>query len=69
LFADARQPERQTANENVAAAQPNINPLEFQRLAVRRFFFSDNIKISKFVLSEIVAFEPGVNPCIPRSPF
>jgi hypothetical protein len=39
--------------------QPDVNPLEleFQRLAVRRFIFSQNINLSAFVPSEIVAFE------------
>ena len=38
---------------------PAIHPLdlEFQRLAVRRFIFSNNINLSEFVPSEIVAFE------------
>ncbi|MDR1723325.1 MAG: hypothetical protein LBR84_05210 [Tannerella sp.] len=34
----------------------NLLELEFQRLAVRRFIFSQNIKLSEFVPSEIVAF-------------
>ncbi|MDR0384879.1 MAG: hypothetical protein LBH60_02230, partial [Prevotellaceae bacterium] len=39
--------------------QTDVNPLEleFQRLAVRRFIFSNNIRLSEFVPSEIVAFE------------
>ncbi|MDR0572597.1 MAG: hypothetical protein LBG96_00955 [Tannerella sp.] len=45
--------------QNMVAEQPNIHPLEleFQRLAVRRFIFSNNINLSEFVPSEIVAFE------------
>ncbi len=38
---------------------PDVNPLDltFQRLAVRRFIFSNNINLSEFVPSEIVAFK------------
>ncbi len=38
---------------------PDVNPtdLSFQRLAVRRFIFSNNITLNEFVPSEIVAFE------------
>ncbi len=38
---------------------PDVDPLElsFQRLAVRRFIFSNNITLNEFVPSEIVAFE------------
>jgi hypothetical protein len=59
LFTGSRQSDQQTTDENVVAEQPNINPLdlEFQRLAVRRLIFSDNIRLSEFVPSEIVAFE------------
>lgn len=37
---------------------PDVNPLDltFQRLAVRRFIFSNNINLSEFVPSEIVSF-------------
>lgn len=39
--------------------KPDVNPLDlsFQRLAVRRFIFSNNITLNEFVPSEIVAFE------------
>ena len=45
--------------QNRIVEQPAIHPLdlEFQRLAVRRFIFSNNINLSEFVPSEIVAFE------------
>lgn len=38
---------------------PDVNPtdLVFQRLAVRRFIFSNNINLNEFIPSEIVAFE------------
>lgn len=38
---------------------PDVNPLDlsFQRLAVRRFIFSNNLLLNEFVPSEIVAFE------------
>lgn len=47
------------AAENRTACHPNVNPLDlsFQRLAVRRFIFSNNIVLNEFVPSEIVAFE------------
>ena len=39
--------------------RPDVNPLDlsFQRLAVRRFIFSNNLILNEFVPSEIVAFE------------
>ena len=39
--------------------KPDVNPLDlsFQRLAVRRFIFSNNIKLNEFVPAEIVSFE------------
>lgn len=39
--------------------KPDVNPLDlsFQRLAVRRFIFSNNLILNEFVPSEIVAFE------------
>jgi hypothetical protein len=45
--------------QNSVSGQPDVSPLEleFQRLAVRRFIFSDNIRLSEFVPSEIVAIE------------
>lgn len=38
---------------------PDINPLdlEFQRLAVRRFIFSNNLILNEFIPSEIVSFK------------
>ena len=38
---------------------PNVNPLdlEFQRLAVRRFIFSNNLDLNEFLPSEIVSFK------------
>jgi hypothetical protein len=38
---------------------PDVNPLDlsFQRLAVRRFIFSNNLLLNEFVPAEIVAFE------------
>lgn len=43
-------------NEN---SDPDVKPtdLSFQRLAVRRFIFSNNINLSEFIPSEIVAFK------------
>jgi hypothetical protein len=48
-----------SAENAVVTEQPNVHPLdlEFQRLSVRRFIFSNNINLSEFVPSEIVAFE------------
>lgn len=39
--------------------EPDVDPadLSFQRLAVRRFIFSNNINLSEFVPTEIVAFK------------
>ncbi len=47
----------------VASGLPEVNPLdlEFKRLAVRRFIFSNNIPLSEFVPSEIVSF-PSMHP-------
>ncbi|GAB6012257.1 glycoside hydrolase family protein [Viscerimonas tarda] len=44
--------------ENIPNADKDITPmdLKFNRLAVRRFIFSNNINLSEFVPSEIVAF-------------
>ncbi len=41
------------------SGKPDVNPLDlsFQRLAVRRFIFSNNITLNEFKPSEIVAFE------------
>lgn len=46
------------ANDTLSG-QPAVHPLDlsFQRLAVRRFIFSNNINLNEFVPSEIVAFE------------
>ncbi|MDR1813862.1 MAG: hypothetical protein LBR18_03320, partial [Tannerella sp.] len=42
----------------MAQQQPDVNPLdlEFHRLAVRRFIFSNNLPLTEFKPSEIVAF-------------
>jgi hypothetical protein len=42
----------------LAQQQPDVNPLdlEFHRLAVRRFIFSNNLPLTEFKPSEIVAF-------------
>ena len=47
-----------SANDKTSG-KPDVNPLDltFQRLAVRRFIFSNNIILNEFVPSEIVAFE------------
>lgn len=44
--------------QTVDTLGPKVKPLDlnFQRLAVRRFIFSNNIPLSEFVPSEIVAF-------------
>lgn len=44
---------------NRTGGKPEVNPLDlsFQRLAVRRFIFSNNIILNEFVPSEIVSFE------------
>mgnify|MGYP000920188684 CR=1 FL=1 len=47
-----------SANDTISG-KPDVNPLDlsFQRLAVRRFIFSNNIILNQLVPSEIVAFE------------
>lgn len=49
--------------QTVKNTMPETNPLEleFKRLAVRRFIFSNNIPLSEFVPSEIVSF-PSMHP-------
>jgi hypothetical protein len=44
--------------QSAEPVQPDVNPadIEFQRLAVRRFIFSNNIRLSEFVPSEIISF-------------
>jgi hypothetical protein len=44
-----------SAQNAVETEQPNVHPLdlEFQRLSVRRFIFSNNIKLSEFVPYEM----------------
>ena len=48
-----------TLNYKEMGERPDVDPLElsFQRLAVRRFIFSNNIKLNEFVPAEIVSFE------------
>ncbi|KAA6351792.1 hypothetical protein EZS27_000917 [termite gut metagenome] len=45
--------------ENKQDNNPDVNPmnLAFQRLAVRRFIFSNNINLCEFIPAEIVAFQ------------
>lgn len=47
-----------SANDTISN-KPDVNPLDlsFQRLAVRRFIFSNNLILNQFIPSEIVAFE------------
>lgn len=47
----------------------NVHPLdlEFHRLAVRRFIFSNNIKLTEFVPSQIVSFESMHPAFLPSS--
>ncbi|MCF0168142.1 MAG: hypothetical protein HUJ93_05835, partial [Bacteroidales bacterium] len=48
----------QTLAQNALCKFGDVNPLdiEFKRLAVRRFIFSNNIPLNEFVPSEIVSF-------------
>ncbi|MDR1491676.1 MAG: hypothetical protein LBT05_02985 [Planctomycetaceae bacterium] len=50
-------PSLQSQEYSLQTQETNPLELEFQRLAVRRFIFSNNINLSEFVPSEIVAFE------------
>ena len=45
------------ANEKDEKQEVNPLELEFHRLAVRRFIFSNNINLNEFVPSEIIAFQ------------
>ena len=56
-------------DEKTKVLMPETNPLEleFKRLAVRRFIFSNNIPLSWFVPSEIVSF-PSMHPAFAVSP-
>lgn len=51
------------------ASVDSVHPLDlkFHRLAVRRFIFSNNIKLTEFVPSQIVAFE-SMHPAFVPSP-
>lgn len=52
----------------ISQNMPDIHPLdlEFHRLAVRRFIFSNNIKLNELVPSEIVSF-PSMHPAFTLS--
>ena len=60
-----------TATQPIAAKATfdNVHPLdlEFHRLAVRRFIFSNNIKLTEFVPAQIVSFESMHPAFLPSS--
>lgn len=68
-FADGSSAQAAMAEAAGETAYDNVNPLdlEFHRLAVRRFIFSNNIKLSEFVPGEIVAFESMHPAFVPSS--
>lgn len=55
--------------QHADSSGPQVNPLDlrFQRLAVRRFVFSNNVPLSAFVPAEIVSF-PSMHPAFATSP-